>query len=179
MHGGKLPLFSFFQYFVFNFFISMQCHGGNGFVEDFPLARMYRHAPLNSIWEGSGNVMTLDVLRAAKHIPLFMNEVKLCASAGNATVNDHVSRLERDLFKLIKSNDPVELQRHSRHIVDRMAVALQASVLLRYGDPKIADMYVESRIFSSGYSNLGMNYGSTVYSAGNVQHVLSEHTPVL
>jgi putative acyl-CoA dehydrogenase len=159
----------------------MEAHGGNGFVEDLPMARMYRHAPLNSIWEGSGNVMTLDVLRAAQHLPLLMKEIKECVPLGNAALNSYIQALEKDLFRLLKGattpESMLELQRHARNLVDRLAVALQASVLMRFGCPVMAEMYVESRVFNGRGDSRGMNFGSTVYSADNLKHVLQENIP--
>jgi len=65
----------------------MECHGGNGYVEDLPLARLYREAPLNSIWEGSGNVICLDVLRVVRRDPTALDavikEISLAKPAGN------------------------------------------------------------------------------------------------
>ena len=160
----------------------MEAHGGNGFVEDFPMARMYRHAPLNAIWEGSGNVMTLDVLRAAKHIPLLLQEIKECAPLGNSTVNSFVQTLEGDIYKLLKGAtspaDMLGIQRYARNIVDRLAVALQASILLRFGCPVIAEMYVESRIHGGEGVTRGMNFGSTAFSVANIKHVLDDNMPI-
>ena len=144
------------------------------------MARMYRHAPLNAIWEGSGNVMALDVLRAAKHIPLFVQELKQCEKLGNTTANQYIQRLEKDLMKMLKDSvfgGSLEVQRGARNIVDRLAIAQQASLLLRYGCPKAAEMYVESRMLSNGTGDRGMNYGSTPYSAANSLHVINDNLP--
>jgi len=159
----------------------MEAHGGNGFVEDFPMARMYRHAPLNSIWEGSGNVMTLDVLRAAKHLPLLMQEIKECIPLGNVAMNAYIQTLEKDLYRMLNdTNNPesmLALQRHARNLVDRLAIALQGSVVLRFGCPIMAEMYVESRVFNNGMDSRGMNFGSTVYSQSNLNRVLDANIP--
>src|SRR6516164_7892598 len=79
---------------------ALECHGGNGFVEDAPMARLYREAPLNGIWEGSGNVIALDVLRAAAKAPdsvaAFLDEIRL-AKGGDRRLDLAVERLEAEL----------------------------------------------------------------------------------
>jgi putative acyl-CoA dehydrogenase len=116
----------------------MEAHGGNGFVEDYPLAMLYRHAPLNSIWEGSGNVMVLDILRAGKAIPVLMKEIALCKGM-DASVDDFINKLEASVDDLLKGDLlSMDSQRFARNLADRLAMAFQASLLLRYGNPLVS-----------------------------------------
>lgn len=99
------------------------------------MARLYRHAPLNAIWEGSGNVIALDVLRAKKHLPIFMQEVKLCSGI-DRTLDSYIRETEKQLH--YASSLPADaLQRSARGLVDRLAISFQASLMLRYGCPKV------------------------------------------
>jgi putative acyl-CoA dehydrogenase len=93
--------------------------GGNGFVEDFPLARLFRHSPLNSVWEGSGNVIALDVLRAHKSLPTLLKEIKLgCKLDGR--FDAYVDQLEKDV-KAIGDNPLSSFnQRNARNTADRL-----------------------------------------------------------
>ena len=149
------------------------------------MARMYRHAPLNSIWEGSGNVMALDVLRAADHIPLFMHEVKLCSGI-DPNVDIYIDRLEQYLqYSLGSGVLSMQAQINARGLVDQMAVAFQASLLLRYGCPQATEMFIASRIgsklnstSSGSESNWGVNYGSTAFTPSNAKYVIQDNMPV-
>jgi putative acyl-CoA dehydrogenase len=118
-------------------FECMEAMGGNGFVEDLPMARLFRHSPLNSIWEGSGNVIALDVLRGAKAIPTLLKEIKR-AKGMDSHLDQYVKHLEKSLFAM--AGDPLNVnnQRAARNIMDRLAVSLQASILLRFGDPRVS-----------------------------------------
>ena len=124
-------------------FEALEVFGGVGYVEESGMPRLYREAPLNSIWEGSGNVMALDVLRALAHEPealeSFFAEVEL-ASGADQRLDAHVAGL-RDEF-----SDPDGLESRARRIVERMAVALQGSLLVRHGDPAVADAFTSSRL---------------------------------
>eukprot|EP01035_Chromulina_nebulosa_P024312 gene24312-31630_t len=103
-------------------FECMEIFGGNGFIEEFPMAKLFRHSPLNSIWEGSGNVISLDILKALKSLPVLMSDIKL--------FNDD-----------IKPNEQI-----ARYLADYLGIALQGSLLVRYSDPLIAEGFIESRI---------------------------------
>jgi putative acyl-CoA dehydrogenase len=110
---------------------------------------IYRDAPLNSIWEGSGNVAALDVLRAMARepegLPAFLAEVELAAGA-NDRLDAHVALLKEDLAAL----DPEDAQYRARSIVERMAVALQASLLVRNAPPVVADAFCAARLGEGG-----------------------------
>jgi putative acyl-CoA dehydrogenase len=122
---------------------ALECLGGNGYVEESGMPRLYRQQPLQSIWEGSGNVICLDVLRALHRTPemldAFMAECRGAAGAEPA-LDDWVDALEREL------RDPDERETRARRLVERLALALQASLLVRYGDPAVADAFCASRL---------------------------------
>jgi putative acyl-CoA dehydrogenase len=122
---------------------ALECLGGNGFVEDFPMARLYREAPLNSIWEGSGNVNALDVLRALGREPhawdAFRTEV-LAAGGADARLDRAFASLESDVA------DQADIEVRARRLVERMALVLQGSLLVRYAPPPVADAFCASRL---------------------------------
>lgn len=122
---------------------ALECLGGNGYVEDSGMPRLYREAPVNSIWEGSGNVMCLDVLRAMARNPesleTFLAEVSESAGV-DPRLDAFVDRLKADLRDLSRAEPS------ARRIVERMALALQGSLLARHGHPAVADAYGASRL---------------------------------
>jgi putative acyl-CoA dehydrogenase len=128
---------------------ALECHGGNGFVEESLMPRLYRDAPLNSIWEGSGNVAALDVLRAlAKEpeaLPALMAEIELGRGA-NDHLDAHVAALGERLGRLA-TEDP---QWSARRIVEDMALALQASLVVRHSPAFVADAFCAARLASNG-----------------------------
>jgi putative acyl-CoA dehydrogenase len=132
---------------------ALECHGGNGFVEEGPMARLYREAPLNGIWEGSGNIIALDVLRAAakspESVPAFLDEVRT-TKGGDRRLDRAIDRLEAEL------SQPDEHEARARRIVERMAVALQASLLIRHSPAAVADAFCATRLGDDG----GGAYGS-------------------
>ncbi len=119
---------------------AQECLGGAGYVEESILPRLYRQAPLNSIWEGSGNIQCLDVLRALSREPesgeALMQELT-SASGLDAGFDVAVERLRAGLSGVDESG--------ARHLVERLALALQAAVLLRAGSPA-AGLFVRSRL---------------------------------
>jgi putative acyl-CoA dehydrogenase len=122
---------------------ALECLGGNGYVEESGLPRVYRQQPLLSIWEGSGNVVCLDVLRAARREPETVEA--LLAELGEAGGADPrldaaIDELERELAR------PEELESRARLVVERLALALQASLLVRHSPPEIADAFCASRL---------------------------------
>jgi putative acyl-CoA dehydrogenase len=120
---------------------ALECLGGNGYVEESPLPRLYREAPLNGIWEGSGNVICLDVLRAMAKDPetveLFFAEV---LRAGEPRIARLVDELRREL------GDEDERELRARRVVERLAIALQASLLWRHAPAAVASAFVASRL---------------------------------
>jgi putative acyl-CoA dehydrogenase len=122
---------------------ALECLGGNGYVEESGMPRLYREAPLISIWEGSGNVAALDVLRAmGTGTDSFFAEVDQSAGA-DRRLDAAVEKLKVDLSRL---SDPVEVQAAARRLVERMALVLQGSLLVRYGHPAVADAFCASRL---------------------------------
>ncbi len=132
---------------------ALECHGGNGFVEEGPMARLYREAPLNGIWEGSGNIIALDVLRAAakspESVPAFLDEVRT-TKGGDRRLDRAIDRLEVELRR------PDEHEARARRIVEKMAVAMQASLLIRHSPHAVADAFCSTRLGEDG----GGTYGS-------------------
>ncbi len=122
---------------------ALECLGGNGYVEESILPRLYREAPLNGLWEGSGNVIALDVLRAMGRSPeaveAFFAEVALAGGA-DARLDDFVAALRREL------GDFSALERRARRLVERLALALQGSLLVRHGHPAVAEAFCASRL---------------------------------
>jgi putative acyl-CoA dehydrogenase len=123
---------------------ALECLGGNGYVEESGMPRLYREAPLNSIWEGSGNVQCLDVLRAMVKSPdsveAFADEV-----GQGAVLEPRLDRFASKLRDDLRS-DPTTLESRARSLVERMALALQGSILVRYGDEAVAEAFCASRL---------------------------------
>ncbi len=122
---------------------AQECLGGAGYVEESSLSRLYRQAPLNSIWEGCGNIQCLDVLRALAKEPetqtAFFKELG-AAKGANA-------ELDRETQSLMKAfDDRSTLEMRARRVVERMTLALQASILLRSGNAEVADSFCKSRL---------------------------------
>ena len=132
---------------------AMECHGGNGYVEDGPIARLFRQSPLNAIWEGSGNVICLDVLRALRREPdsarVLLAELQSAVGAAKASCSNSYSDLVLRLQEQMTS-DPAALEQHARDVVDKLAVCLQASILLNYGDQKVAEAFLITRLPDAG-----------------------------
>jgi putative acyl-CoA dehydrogenase len=120
---------------------ALECLGGNGYVEESGLPRLYRDAPLNSIWEGSGNVQALDVLRTLRREPdskdAFLAEVRLAAGA-DRRLDAAIGEVETLL------GGPAEDQ--ARRVVERMALVLQGALLVRHAPAATADAFCASRL---------------------------------
>jgi putative acyl-CoA dehydrogenase len=115
---------------------ALECLGGNGFVEESAMPRLYREAPLNSIWEGSGNVIALDVLRAIAKEPEALERVRAEISLANdPRVEKFASTLHADAE-----------ESGARRFTERLAVALQASLLIRFSPAPISDAFCASRL---------------------------------
>jgi putative acyl-CoA dehydrogenase len=126
---------------------AMECLGGAGYVEESILPRLYREAPLNAIWEGSGNVMCLDVLRAIVRepdsLPALLAELRQARGA-SPRYDEALAHIERELAR------PEDAERRARRLVEALATALQAKLLLRDAPAAISDAFVAGRIGSSG-----------------------------
>jgi len=123
--------------------------GGNGYVEESVLPRLYRDVPVNSIWEGSGNVQCLDVLRSIgkepQSVEALLNEIK-SASGADKNFDNFVGSVEKELL------DVNNLEFRARRVVERLALALQASVLLRNAPAFVADAFCNSRLLENHLS---------------------------
>ena len=150
---------------------ALECFGGNGFVEESGMPRLYRESPLASIWEGSGNVQCLDVLRAMVKSPAsleaFFAEVGEAAGA-DARLDAAVAELRSEL------TDLDEIQARARRIVERMALALQGSLLVRFGDPAVADAFSASRLGGDS----GQAFG-TLPPGTDFRRIIERHAPTV
>ncbi|MEU9182217.1 acyl-CoA dehydrogenase family protein [Streptomyces sp. NPDC048550] len=146
---------------------ALECLGGNGYVEESGLPRLLRESPLNSIWEGSGNVQALDVLRALQREPqalnAFLQEVGLARGA------DH--RLDSAIKGLLTELADLEgIEARARRVVERIALVLQGSLLVRWAPPEVADTFCASRLGGDGGAAFGtlphsLNLGALVERA--------------
>lgn len=131
---------------------ALECHGGSGYVEESVMPRLYRQAPLNGIWEGSGNVICLDVLRTIAREPgaldVFLKEIEL-ARGGDRRLDQAINRL----IEQVRDRSNQELR--ARQITELMAIVLQASLLVRHGPHPVADAFCASRLDASGGRNFG------------------------
>jgi putative acyl-CoA dehydrogenase len=150
---------------------ALEVLGGNGYVEESGMPRLYREAPLNSVWEGSGNVMCLDVLRALikepEAAPALFAELGESAGA-DPRLDAHVDRLRRELA------DPVEIEARARRVVEAMALALQGSLVVRYAPPAVADAFCASRLAGDA----GHVFG-TLPAGLDFRAIVERHRPVL
>src|SRR6202050_3056162 len=154
---------------------ALECLGGNGYVEESGMPRLYREAPLASIWEGSGNVAALDALRALTRQPesaeAFFAELQLAAGAD--------SRLDRAVGRLRTAlTDPS--QGRARYLAEGMALALQGALLVRHGAPVVADAFVASRLAdgSGEFRGWGHAYG-TLPSGIDTAAIIRRATPAV
>jgi putative acyl-CoA dehydrogenase len=136
---------------------ALECLGGNGYVEESGMPRLFRESPLNSVWEGSGNVQALDVLRVLGREPraldAFLGEVGLARGA------DH--RLDAAVKDLLAEFSDLEgVEARARRVVERMALVLQGSLLVRFAPPQVADAFCASRLGGDWGSVFGTLPGS-------------------
>jgi putative acyl-CoA dehydrogenase len=150
-------------------FEALECLGGNGYVEASGMPRLYREAPLASIWEGSGNVMCLDVLRALARTPValeaFLAEVEL-AAGGDRRLDAFVSGLRGQFADL------EDVEARARRLVEGMALALQGSLLVRCAPAAVADAFCAARLSGDG----GHQYG-TLPGGADLEAIVARHTP--
>lgn len=131
---------------------ALECIGGSGVMEDCMMPRLFRESPVNAVWEGSGNVQCLDVLRAMQKSPAavdaFFTEVDRARHA-NVLLDAQVSSLKDEL------RNPAELEYRARDIADRMALVLQGALLLQHAPDAVGDAFCQSRFASTGHRNFG------------------------
>lgn len=135
---------------------ALECLGGNGYVEESPLPRLYRDAPLNSIWEGSGNVQCLDLLRAVQRDPatleVTLQEIR-AARGSNCHFDDFTTRLEREF------SDLDQLETRARRLAELLALGIQGSLLVQHAPVQVSDAFCASRL--NGDSGLAFGTLST------------------
>jgi putative acyl-CoA dehydrogenase len=129
---------------------ALECLGGNGYVEESMMPRLYREAPLNSIWEGSGNINALDILRILQKQPEAVEalRVELMPALEDRRIAAAVHALERDL-------QAAELEWRARSLVERMALLWQASLLLQHAPNYVSDGFIASRIVGEATHTFG------------------------
>ena len=150
---------------------ALECLGGNGYVEESILPRLYREAPLNSIWEGSGNVNALDVLRAMSREPESLAAFRAEIAKGRGQdrrFDDAVTQLDR----LLDRKDISESS--ARSSIEKMAIAIEASLLIRYGDPNVADAFCASRL--DGGSRM---FGTLDEEGLRLSEIVERHRPYI
>ena len=137
---------------------ALECVGGNGYVEESILPRLYREAPLNAIWEGAGNVIALDVLRAMARSPhsaeAFADRLDRAIGA-DTTLDRHLASLRTAMLGDDVGGSGTKLEAGARRLVEQMAQCWAASLLVQHGDPALADAYVQSRLAGDWGSELG------------------------
>lgn len=133
---------------------AMECIGGSGVMEDSIMPRLFRESPINTIWEGSGNVQCLDMLRAMQRNPgsldAFLNEIHL-AESKHPLITEALSSLHKELA------DTQNIEYRSRSIVEKMALLFEASTLLQFAEPVVADAFCRARLKNE---NKGWVYGT-------------------
>jgi putative acyl-CoA dehydrogenase len=150
---------------------ALECLGGNGYVEDSVLPRLFRESPLNSLWEGAGNVIALDVLRALEREPESMDayraELRLAHGAD--------PRLDVALAELDTAlTDRGRVEFRARRLVERLALCLEASLLVRHAPSEVADAFCASRLNGGG----GRAYG-TLPRGVDTAAIVERHRPRL
>ncbi len=149
---------------------ALECLGGNGFVEDSSIPRLYRQSPVNGVWEGSGNVICLDVLRALARQPETLEAY--WAEVAQARGGD--TRLARAVDDLhVDMADLGTLEPRARSIVERMALVFQASLLVRFAPGPVAEAFCASRLADAGAGTFG-----TLPPGTDTVAILERHTPV-
>ena len=150
---------------------ALECIGGNGYVEESVLPRLYRESPVNSLWEGSGSVNALDLLRAAAKEPesveALLREIDL-ARGGDARLDSASDRLREELA------DPAEIEYRARRIVELAALCLHASLLVRHAPHEVADAFGATRLGADG----GRAYG-TLPTGVDCAAIVERHRPQL
>ncbi len=131
---------------------AMECLGGNGVTEDFIMARLYREAPINAIWEGSGNVQALDVLRALAKTPAVLEVWFAELGKGMGAV----AELDTAIAALKQSfSDPSDIEYRARQLVEQLALTMQGALLVQAGNSAVAEAFIQSRLGAHAERNYG------------------------
>ncbi|CAA0089653.1 Putative acyl-CoA dehydrogenase AidB [Zhongshania aliphaticivorans] len=122
---------------------AMECLGGNGVIENCIMPRLYREAPINAIWEGSGNIQALDVLRALQKTPAVLERwfTEMAKSAGQYSLLDQAIENIKSIFV---ADDALEFR--ARHIIEQLALTMQASLLVSIAPAVVAEAFIRSRL---------------------------------
>jgi putative acyl-CoA dehydrogenase len=151
---------------------ALECLGGNGYTEEYPLAMRYREQPVMAVWEGSGNVIALDMLRAMRREPesvaAFRAELER-ASGHHPILDAHLNRVGRDISGLAAA-DPATAERLARSVVESMALALQAALLARFSPTPVSEAFIEARLGP----DRGHEYG-TLPSGARLAEIVQRH----
>jgi putative acyl-CoA dehydrogenase len=154
---------------------ALECLGGNGFVEESPMPRLYRDSPLNSIWEGSGNVIALDVLRALtkdpESLPALMDEVQVARGADDR-LDAAIDRTRSEIEGVAAA--PQSAQTRARRLVESLALVLQGSLVARHAPAAVAEAFLTSRLGG----NWGRAFG-TLPDGLDFDAIIERHTPQL
>ncbi|MFC5213401.1 acyl-CoA dehydrogenase family protein [Streptomyces coerulescens] len=146
-----------------------ECLGGNGYVEESGMPRLVRESPLNSIWEGAGNVQALDVLRALRREPAALDAY--LREVGRARGADH--RLDGAIKALLTDLADLDgIEARARRLTERLALILQGSLLVRFAPPEVADAFCASRLGADGGTAFG-----TLPSTLNLTHMVDRSRP--
>lgn len=130
---------------------AMECLGGNGYVEEAPLARLYREAPVNAIWEGSGNVMALDVLRVLGRAPALFDDVLASIERDLGAGGRSILGVLRAAMQVASSDEGA-----ARILTEQLAISAAAAELRRMGAGRIADAFIETRLAGQWRGTYGM-----------------------
>jgi putative acyl-CoA dehydrogenase len=148
---------------------ALECLGGNGYVEESVLPRLYRESPLNSLWEGAGNVNALDVLRAVARQPesleALLAELDLAAGT-DPRLDAAITDVRNELA------NPADVELRARRLVERLALCLQGSLLVRHGDSAVADAFCASRLGGDGERAYG-----TLPAGLHLAPIVERHRP--
>jgi putative acyl-CoA dehydrogenase len=154
---------------------ALECLGGNGYVEESPMPRLLRDSPLNAIWEGPGNVIALDVLRALAKDPAafdaFLDEVELAAGL-DERLDAFVSKIRDQVPGLVA--DPASAQYAARGLAERLGTALQASLVVRHSPAAVAEAFLSSRVSQA----TGRAFG-TLSPGVDCGAIVERHRPTL
>ena len=148
---------------------AMECLGGAGYVEESIMPRLYREAPLNGIWEGSGNVICLDILRTMHKEPSSVEQFFTELRKGKGFDSDLDRAIEALKDEL---RNPADHSFRGRRLVEKMALVFQGTLLVQYGNPDVAEVFMKTRILSRG----GRAYGTIEHHHG-VEHILQRMNP--
>lgn len=148
---------------------ALECFGGNGYIEESPMPRLFRESPLNAIWEGSGNVQCLDALRAAQRSPTSMDTLvdELERARGAIPLYDRWLSALPALFK-----DPTTLELRARTVVESLAIGLQSALMIQHSPSHVAEAFVLSRLGP----DRGQAFG-TLPQGIDFRSIIARHAP--